>query len=56
MTEPKLDAKSENGQRVSNVMRQQAETIRLLVDMGWTKEEAVKSVTSGDLSMLVQSQ
>lgn len=39
----------------ANTMRQQAETIRVLVDVGYDKETATTAVTANDLSKLNKS-
>lgn len=41
-------------QDVANTLRQQAETIRLLVDIGYTLHHATKAVVNGDLAPLAQ--
>lgn len=39
-------------QITANTIRQQAETIRVLVESGFEKKVAVKAVTGNDLSLL----
>lgn len=39
-------------QITANILRQQAETIRVLVDLGYERDKATKAVTSDDLASL----
>lgn len=42
----------QKAQQVANVMRQQAETIAILISNGFDKTKVVKAVTDGDLAAL----
>lgn len=44
---------TEEMQGTANAMRQQAETIKVLAELGFDKEKAVQAVVAGDLAQLI---
>jgi len=45
----------DEAQVTANTLRQQAETARILVELGYDKDAAVKAVAAGDLASLTGS-